>query len=124
MFLYFAKFYNYMNNTKYIIPSLVSLFIFFNMGCNSCDNSIVKNITASAKVFRFDSMLYSINKPASLSVSLAQIKKMDPSFYSIYISKLYSMTEDDPKFEETIFNHINSAQNQEIRKRLVRVGVQ
>ena len=54
MFLYFAKFHNYMNNTKYIILSLVSLVIFFYTGCNGCDNKAVKNIDAICSVEGLD----------------------------------------------------------------------
>ena len=118
MFLYFAKFHNYMNNTKYIILSLVSLVIFFYTGCNGCDNKAVKNIDATAQIYRFDSLFYSIDKPANLTRSLSQIKSKDPDFYNLYITKLFSMDKEGERFEEVVFSHINSSQNQEIRKRV------
>lgn len=104
-----------MYNTKYII--IVLLAIIFN-ACNDCSNSLVKNIDATAKIVRFDSVFYAINNPKTASEGLINIKKQDEIFFDLYTNKVYDMGIKDSIPVEMLFYHINSMQNKELKKRV------
>jgi len=120
--LIFAKFYNLMIYTKNIpfftCWILIALFS-CNQLSNECSHDAVNDIPSSAQLYRFDSNFYALNNPKSLAKGLNQIQVLDSNFYSLYLEKIYNINRRETNFDQLIFKHINSAQNQEIRKRVV-----
>lgn len=107
-----------MKYTKNIPLSLSVIFLMFLSACNTCDHSKINGITDSSQVFRFDSFFYSIGSAKGLAQQLNSIEKKDSQFYNLYLNEIFSIKKSDPNFQNIVFRHINSAQNQEIRKRV------
>lgn len=104
-----------MNNTRIFILMLsTALFVW---GCNRCNNNAVEGIEASAEWERFDSIFYAIGKPEQLVTQLQLLQKQDSLFYSLYTGTLYNFNPKQERYNELVFKHINSAQNQAVRKR-------
>jgi len=91
--------------------------IIFN-ACNDCSNALVKNISSTATVVRFDSVFYAINSPKTATDELKNIKKQDEIFFDLYTNKVYDMGISDTIPVELLFYHINSMQNKELKKRV------
>lgn len=105
-----------MNNTKYIIVGIIGLVLFLFNGCTSCSHKAIEGIESNLSIYRFDTLFYSINSPSELAPTLEKIKGQEDDFYDLYISKIYSIDPNDLNVDAVIYHHINSAQNQEIRK--------
>ncbi len=105
-----------MKYTKFFIPFVFILFTW--VSCNDCNDNKIKDLDNTAIIFRFDSVFYKINNTQTAFNQLMEIKSMDSVFFNLYLNKVYSMNIEGDLPVELIFKHINSAQNNEIRKRV------
>ena len=104
-----------MNKTIFFISLLFSVGIY---SCNNCNHDLIKGVNTKANWYRFDSSFYSLNETTDFADKLRAIKDDDSMFYDLYLSKLFNINTNDPKALGIIYKHINSAQNQAIRKRV------
>lgn len=110
-----------MKYTKNIPYCTLLVILITCFSCNDCNNRLIKDVKAHGELYRFDSSFYALSNPKSLMEDLGKIRTQDSLFYSIYMEKMYSMDQKNRNFDRNIFRHINSAQNQEIRKRVDQV---
>ncbi|MDB4347070.1 hypothetical protein OAB01_00275 [Bacteroidia bacterium] len=106
----------YTKNIPYFALLLIAVAFF---SCNDCNHKAIEEVDAHSEIYRFDSSFYGLNNPKRLVEGLKKIEEVDSNFYRLYLDKIYSINRTHPDFDQNIFRHINSAQNQEIRKRII-----
>jgi hypothetical protein len=105
-----------MNKTRLFIVWISILGL--AQSCNNCNNDAVKDIQVQVEWHRFDSLIYNINQADQLLSGLQTLETEDSLFYWLYFNKMYSFNSQDENYHKLVFQHINSAQNQAIKKRI------